>query len=356
LKRARAARHRTRRLLGLALARITGPRTRGAPLAAADIASVLVIRINGRLGNTLFMTPLIAALHALLPHASIDLALAYPQAPQLLGDAPGVDRVLPFPHKTPHVVWQYLAAVARMRRRRYDLAIDPDPYSTSDRLTLTLCRARYRLGFATEHQWAPLTHAVTLPATPLHQAVQPLYLLSAAFGRAFEPQGVRLALPATPAEQAAGREAMLAACGGPDHLARAVGFFAHATGAKQIAPQWWQSFWEAFLALQPEAVPVEFLPSPGTPPLQARFASLHLRELRVLACAMASARLLIATDSGPMHLGSATSVPTIGLFQASDPRFYGPLKPTDVAIEIAGCTPREVALHCQRAFAAARTA
>jgi len=39
-------------------------------------------------GNTLFLTPLIRRIHELLPHAAIDLALAYPQAEELLRNFP----------------------------------------------------------------------------------------------------------------------------------------------------------------------------------------------------------------------------------------------------------------------------
>jgi hypothetical protein len=56
----------------------------------------------------------------------------------------------------------------------------------------------------------------------------------------------------------------------------------------------WLEFWEAFLELEPDAIPVEFLPS--------------------------------------------------------DPVLYGPLKPVDLAINIAESTPRLVARRCQRSW------
>ncbi|MEJ0008487.1 MAG: hypothetical protein WDM77_19525 [Steroidobacteraceae bacterium] len=45
----------------------------------------------------------------------------------------------------------------QLRATRYDLAIDPTPYSTSGRLLLSLTRARFRLGFSLPSQWAALT-------------------------------------------------------------------------------------------------------------------------------------------------------------------------------------------------------
>jgi len=62
--------------------------------------------------------------------------------------------------------------------------------------------------------------------------------------------------------------------------------------------------------------------------------------------------MFISTDTGPMHLASTTTVPTVALFQASDPELYGPLKPDDLAIDITRYPPREVAQRCQRIWAA----
>ena len=58
--------------------------------------------------------------------------------------------------------------------------------------------------------------------------------------------------------------------------------------------------------------------------------------------------MFISADTGPMHLASSTSVPTVALFQATDPSLYGPLKPVDVAIDITASTSQEVARRCQR--------
>ena len=51
------------------------------------------------------------------------MAIAYPQAADLLGQLPGVRRVITFPYKGVQMVWRYLLAVA-VRARHYDLAID----------------------------------------------------------------------------------------------------------------------------------------------------------------------------------------------------------------------------------------
>jgi ADP-heptose:LPS heptosyltransferase len=317
-----------------------------------EVSSVLICRINGRIGNTLFLTAAIRRLHELLPDAAIDLALAFPKAAELLGPLPGVRRVIVFPHKTGGVVWRYLAALRRMRQCRYDLVIDPTIESTSNRMTLSLCRARYRLGFVAPSQWAPLTHGVAEPEDidRMHEALRPVFLVSRIFQAPYEPDAVRLWLPLEPERLEAGRR-RLGEVIGVDPLEPercAFGFFAQAAAFKLIDPAWWQAFWEAFLALEPRAIPVEFLPSPGYPATVPRFSSLHVPVLRDLAATIAATRMFISTDTGPMHLGSSTAVPTVGLFRASNPTLYRPLKPTDLAIDIGQCSAQEVAARCHR--------
>ena len=348
-------RHRSREYLGWLLARLVGRRHYATSLLPQDVSSVLICRINGRIGNTLFITPLIRYLHQLLPDAAIDLALAYPQAEELLRGVPGVRRIIVFPHRQPQQIGRYLAALRRLRACRYDLAIDPTEFSTSARIMLALSRSRFRLGFASSAQWAPLTHAVPLPQQAMHQAVRPLYLPHRIFGAPFEPQSVRLWLPLPDSELAQGRR-LVAQAIAPEPLqtpSNAFGFFAHAANLKLIDRAWWLSFWEAFLALEPQALPLEFVPSPAQTPTIERFAALHLPSTRELTAAIAATRLFISTDTGPMHLASTTAVPTIGLFLASDPGLYGPLKPIDLGIDVSSCGPREVAQRCQGLWNAA---
>jgi ADP-heptose:LPS heptosyltransferase len=320
-------------------------------LAGERISSVLICRLNARMGNALFLTPLIQQVRELLPRASIDVAIAYPQAADLLGQLPGVRRVITFPYKGVQMVWRYLLAVARVRARHYDLAIDPMPNSTSGRIILSLCRARFRLGFASNHQWVRLTHAVPESEAPAHRAMQPVFLLHQALGVTHRPADVRLWNPVDAEERAAGRQiiaAALEARGIDPAGAQTVGFFGYATGLKTVDRQYWEAFWAAFLQLAPEAVPVEFLPKPDSQPMDPRFASLHVRTPRRLAAALSGPRMFISADTGPMHLASSTSVPTVALFRASDPALYGPLKPCDLALDIKQYSPLALAQICHR--------
>jgi ADP-heptose:LPS heptosyltransferase len=244
----------------------------------------------------------------------------------------------------------------RLRAERYDLALDPIPESTSGRVVLTLCRARYRVGFLTGSQWAPLTHAVTSPDVDMHQALLPVFLFSQLVGKPNDTSGLQLTLCLRPEELESGRAAVSQvvapfACrrtSSHSPTSRTFGFFTHATGLKVIDRAWWSAFWDAFLELEPDAIPVEFLPPQADALDEAGFPSLHFGSLRALTGAIAATRMFISADTGPMHLASSTAVPTVGLFCASNPVLYGPLKPVDLAINIAESTPSLVAQRCQR--------
>ena len=346
----REARGKARHHVGRAAAALVGARADARPLDPAKISKVLLCRINARMGNAVFLTPLLQRLHERLPWAAIDIASAYPKADDLLGRLPGVRRVIRFPYKGVGLPWRYVAALGRVRRERYDLIIDPVPNSTSGRIVLILARARLRLGFAAADQWAPLTHAVSRPPALVHQAMLPAVLLSRAFGWDDDLEEIRLWLPLSREELEAGRAAVaraIEAQGGGGDVSRTVGFFAHATGLKTVAAAYWQAFWDAFLELEPAAIPVEILPTPTSTPTDARCAALHMASPRALTAAMAAMRLFVCADTGPLHLAGTTAVPTVGLFQASDPALYGPLKPTDLALDVRQCSPREAALRCQ---------
>jgi len=305
-------------------------------LASESIRSVLVCRLNARMGNALFLTPLIHQLHELLPEATIDVASAYPQAQDLFGHLPGVRAVIVFPYKGVQIPWRYVTALARVRGHHYDLVIDPTTNSTSSRVVLGLCRARLRLGVAAEHQWAPLTHAVHDSLMPPHRAIQPVFLLHWALGVAHVPSRLQLSIGRDATELAEARALVRRALerqGQDPSSARPVGFFAHATGAKRFGRESWLKFWTSFQQLAPEAVPVEFLPTPHAAPMSPSFAALHVPTPRRLAAAMEQMGMFISADTGPMHLASSTAMPTVALFRASEPVFYRPLKPSDLTLD-----------------------
>jgi ADP-heptose:LPS heptosyltransferase len=321
-------------------------------LDPGSIREVLVVRMNGRMGNTLFLTPLLAALHETLPGATIDVFSSYPDAADVLRGLPGLRQVMGLPHKGWWHLGQSLGTLRAYRANQYDLVIDPAPNSFGGRLAMLLCRARWRLGFGGEDQWLRLDCEVEVPADVRHEALRPLALLEKAFGHEVRAGKPRLCVANDADELAAGArflaERLGAAARPPGPGTAVVGFFASARGKKDLGPEWWRQFWGAYLVLRPQTAPVEVLPTADQGPLEDGFASLHCRSPRALAATIAQADWFFSADTGPMHLASAAGVPTIAFFERTNPAAFGPINPSDVALPIGGLSPADVAAACAR--------
>lgn len=344
----RRMRGRARKALGRSLATVLRSHPSSSPLDPEGIRRVLVVRNNRRIGNTLFLTPLIESIAENFPDASIDILIAFPLAPELLRGLPGVNRVLVMSNKGPSRLRRRIRMIRDLRQQSYDLVIDPSPRSTSGRLLLSLAGAKQRLGFMSEDQWAPLTHAVQAPQLRLHDAQKPVMLLANALGRAFKPDSVRLNIALTEPELADGATA-IAQCLGSSAPAEGegsvYGFFADATGQKKLERSWWSRFLAELQKLDPTAALVEILPTNDTEPLRADIPGIHFASLRELAAAMAACSCFVSADAGPMHLASAV-VPTVALFNHTNPGKYRPLKADDLVIDVNENSPEQAASLC----------
>ena len=333
-ERMRQWRRNNRRRFNRTLARLFGTsRAKRMPLAA-DTRRILVVRLNKRLGNILFLTPMLRSLSASLPEARIDLVIQSPAQVALLQSLPGVGQV----YIQRNSLFGLLGLLRTIRRQRYDLAIDPTGNSASNRMSMALSGARQRLGFANKDQWLPLTHAAGRTQSR-HQALQAVELLNDAIA---EPEiecfDTLAVFPDNRARQAADRIWQTILAGQADE-APVIGFFARATGRKQLPRHWWQAWIIAMRAAAPGAVLVEILPGDDARPISAELPHVAIKALTELAAFMARCDQFVAADSGPMHLAAAAGVPTVGLFQATSPRDYAPLGQSCISLEGKRLTP-----------------
>lgn len=347
------ARRRARVAMSRALASLRGRRRNDrAHLDPAAIHSVLIARTNGRMGNTLFLTPLLGAIHQVLPHAAIDVFVRYPDAADVLRGLPGLRNVITMPHLDWWDLRTSIRALRDYRSRRYDLVIDPVPNSSGGRIALLLARARWRLGFTGERQWLRLDYAAEVPAGVRHEALRPLALMQQAFGYEVVPGAARLRVASSPAELAEGARLMAQRMGEAARQVEpggmTIGFFASARGKKDLGSQWWREFWQAYLELRPQTAPLEVLPAANHPPVNPDFANVHCPSPRQLEATISHADGFFSADTGPMHLASAAGVPTIAFFERTNPAKFGPIKPEDTVLKIGGMTPRQVAEACAR--------
>ncbi len=142
------------------------------------IHHILIIRINYRIGNILFTTPLLRALEQRFPDAKIDILIgaAYP-APLLKGFKT-VENVFDFPRKLlKNPLCCYITIFSNFVLNIMIWLLILMPGSASDRGATFLARGTYKLGFNTLRNWSPLTHVVNIPKGMIHEALKPLYLM-----------------------------------------------------------------------------------------------------------------------------------------------------------------------------------
>lgn len=309
----------------------------GQPLAE-EPKTILVSRVNKRLGNTLFVTPLICSLAATFPEAAIDVLILDPAHRRLLANLPGLREVICIPRKPS----AWFSFVLQLRQRRYDLVIDPSVNAVSNRIGISLCRARSKLGFAGSEQWVRLTHAAAIPPDEPHQARQAVHLLRAGLPGIDTTVREHLEIrPDESAREAAGK--LLEALRAGPKRGPEIGFFTSATGEKRLPATWWRE-WAGTVQASAEAPRLfQVLPPGASEPLRPDIATVSFPELDRLAAFVALLDLFVAADSGPMHLAAAAGTPTIGLFRSTAPADYAPLGRHCLALTLKSHNTKDIA-------------
>jgi heptosyltransferase-3 len=311
--------------------------------AVTDVRSVLLVRPNFRIGNTLFVTPLVPALRARFPGARLEM-LTGDTTTSLLAHLP-IDDLHTVSRFHVLLPWRFVALFWRLRRARFDVAVEAGRGSFSGGLYAFLSGARYRIGcvgrgdrflnvrlpkFSTTHAYdgAPgFAHSLGVSC-----ADRPLYRVSPAE----DAEAVRI----------------LAELGLVDGE-RVRPFLAVFVGG-HLDKRWPRSRWLAFVREleRTDTVFVVFLgPEEVTfdAELRAELPSfarvLKPRPLRTFAALLARARAVVTPDSGPMHLAAALGVPVIALLQMKTSVFYAPRGPRDRALVNATVEEAVAAVH-----------
>jgi heptosyltransferase III len=316
------------------------------PLPDKGIYRILVCHVSHSLGNTLLLTPLLSELEKVYPAAEIDILTRSPIADDVYGRFFSVQRIFRLPaHGVGHPL-QFLGTLRRMRKIRYDLAIDADPLSQTGRLLMLLSNSTYTLGFSSPKKHGEITHAVPLPENLESKGRRPVYLLRSAIGRDtsadYPVPDIRLGA----SEREQGRAALtrsLSASGITSPGRGIIGIFANATGPKQLSESWWMRFIQVLEARYPEHRIVEILPASGESMLSSRYPGYYSSDLRKIASVLSGLAVYISADCGIMHLACASDVPTMGIFTATSANEWGPYGPGRHVIAAYGKEPEEAA-------------
>ena len=297
-------------------------------LPGADVlprgGRALVIRLSA-LGDVLFALETVAALRRDRPDVRVDFLVEDRFAP-LLQRHPQIDRVLVYPRRRRLRIPGSLLA---LRATRYDVALDLHGIQKSA-MHMVACRARTKVGPAppASREGAAFSYGlkVAMPAPQPHRADVGHRLL-AAIGLSGAPCAPVVTTTAPPADLLEGLPAQKV--------------LLHPGTSAFAAFKRWPS--ERFgelarrLAARGVGVVVGFGPGERALAAAALDAAADVREadgarlgLDGLAGVMQRCDVVVAADTGPLHLAAAAGARCVAIFGPKDPTRYGPRAHGDV--------------------------
>jgi ADP-heptose:LPS heptosyltransferase/lauroyl/myristoyl acyltransferase len=293
------------------------------------------VRLPNWLGDVAMAAPLLRAVRESRPDAEITL-LARPGFAPLLESFGLSDRILPLPGRGPG----YFAHFARLRASYPDVWVLLTNSFRGD-LEARIAGCPQRFGILRPGRRRPmLTHAYR-PPDGFDEAHHHQLELWDSFLRSF---GLNAPLDCSPLPAPAARAA------GPADEAAAPGAIGLIAGSENDPSKRWPvAHWRRLV----EAFPSErfiLFGTPGDAPVASRIADgfdqAHVSNLAGrtsllgFAAALRGCRLLVANDTGGMHLANALGVPLIALFGPTNPVRTGPVFASPYRIlQPPGCPP-----------------
>ena len=291
--------------------------------------NILAIRF-ARLGDVVLLLPALASLKSAYPDARLTFLTGHRCAPiaelcPAIDEVLAVDRVAMRDGSTLEALREMTRLARDVRRRRFDLVIDFHSFRETnllarisgahDRIAMKRCKAPY-LGFCFNRP--PVLEDKALHVSEMFQKI-----VGAITGRVVSP-AASLVLPeelrsyATHAAPDGPRVALyidapvVERIWPPERFAAVADFVVETLGANVLVLS---SKEGAELAKRLEK-------ASRYPDRIAVFTDIGIPQLTAL---IASSRLLVSNDTGPMHIGPAAGVCTLGLFSVGYPEHFRPI-------------------------------
>ena len=314
-----------RKLLGLLLKPV--------PVEPEDIrhetiSKILVVRQDSRLGNLVLMTPFLSGLKAAFPGSKVDVLISE-GFEEVLENNPNIDHIVIFEKKKARInPWSYIGLIKRLKRNRYDCAVDVYDgrhLSLNNILLTCLSGARYRLGYDRDDARSFLNLLITAPSEGTHIADAMIGLV-----QRLSP-GINYY---TMMYYVSDEDRMFAREWLEEHdIGEPDTFFVIHPGGKGKKRWGARNFAGLIDALTDETgVKIVLVGGPADQSAidsieelsQSSFTVLNKIRVGQMAAVIERCSLFISGDTGPMHVSAALNRPTVGIFITSDFRAYGP--------------------------------
>ena len=308
------------------LAKIFPPKAETQTLDIHSIKTIALIRPNYRIGNIIFLTPLINEIYEHNPDIKIDLFIGSAFVGKVLQPMPNVDNIIDISRKLLLNPLQMYRFIKDGRAKKYDLCINISSRSLSSQLVTLFINSKYTLSFEDEKSWVPITHKVKHRWVFEHASLQPLEVLEG-FGIVEYKHKKELDLKLTDEEKNEMKKdftALLQQNNIPKE-APVIAIFRNARFDKKIPDTWWKNFVTEMKKQNENYLFIDIL-SPDVPhKLSDDFLEYSNKNLRQLAAFFTHCTAFVSADTGPLHLAAASGVTSIGLFNHTIIAAYGTL-------------------------------
>lgn len=306
-------------------------------MTASDQPRKMLVIKPSALGDIIHSMPFLNAVRKRCPRLEIHWVVAR-GLHELLADHPMIDRLWIIDKDR----WKRAAVLGRtvrelrdlasaLRRERFDIAVDLQGLLRSG-LICAMTGARERLGFAEAREGSPIFYTRRINGGRDIHAVDRYLRMAAALG--CDTREVRFPLPPNSLRP------LLDLRPGDDYLV-----IAPAAGG--AAKQWPARYFGDLAARLPMKAFIVAGPSDtalaGEVERLSRGNAVSLAgktDLRELTAVVVGAKLLISSDTGPMHIAAALDVPVVAVFGPTNPARTGPYGSIHTTVRAdAPCSP-----------------
>lgn len=286
---------------------------------------ILIVNVNW-LGDVIFSTPFIKALREANPDSYI-ACLIHPRCADILKDNPRVNEIIIYDEEGAHrSIFGKLKLIADLRRKKFDTAFILHRSFTKALLTW-LSGIRERIGYPTKHRDMFLTKLVEIPDEEAHK-VEYFLNLARASGVAvrdiayefFIKDSDRQKIKAFLKENAVGdKDLLVVLCPGgnwgpkrwpQENFASLADLFIEKLAARIVISG----------AKKDSGLAEEIKNMMKNRPV----ISCGKTTLKELGALLERANLVVANDTGPMHLAVAMKTNVVALFGPTSPKLTGP--------------------------------
>ena len=281
-----------------------------------QVKKILISRPNHRLGNNLLLTPLINEVIDIFPNAEIHLFLMGNIGDLVFENYKEVTKIIKLPRKPFKNILNYYVCWFSIFHHNYDLAINANRVSSSGKLAVKLSKSRYKFFNVFNKELSKIKDYT-------HNAKNPIYNLRHHLKNQIDRENYtmpKLDFKLRDYEIQNGEKLLKSMFRQQKPV---ISIFTFATGNKCLSKDWWRELYSEIKNFEDNYNILEILPAENVSQIDFVAKTYYSRDIREIASVMSNVKIFIGADSGMMHLANSSNVTTIGLFNVTEPEFYG---------------------------------